>query len=249
MRELKLNSPTIDSREVAEMVEKNHADLLRDIRKYEEYLGKSNFALAEYFTESIYKDLQQKERICFLVTKKGCELIAHKLTGEKGVIFSARYIDKFHAMETELKNQYKIPRTYSEALRLAAEQCELIETQNQIIGELKPKADYVDRILNNPGLMTITQIAKDYGFTGPAMNATLHDLNVQFKQSEQWLLYKNYSGLGYTHSDTVQITRSNGMPDIKLNTKWTQKGRLFLYELLKMHNILPDIERLYPIAK
>lgn len=117
------------------------------------------------------------------------------------------------------------------------------QKQQQIIGELKPRADYTDRILKNKGLVTITQIAKDYGMSGQEMNNLLHELKVQYKQSGQWLLYKDHQGKGYTHSETIPIIRSNGMEDIKMNTKWTQKGRLFLYELLKENNVLPDIEK------
>ncbi len=114
--------------------------------------------------------------------------------------------------------------------------------QAQIIHELKPKADYTDRILQNRGLVTITQIAKDYGMSGEAMNALLHELGVQYKQSDQWLLYAKYQSKGYTHSHTIDIVRSDGSPDVKMNTKWTQKGRLFLYNLLRMHGTLPMIE-------
>lgn len=117
------------------------------------------------------------------------------------------------------------------------------EKKNQIIGELKPRADYTDTILQNKGLVTITQIAKDYGMSGQAMNGLLHGLKVQYKQSEQWLLYAEHHGKGYTHSETILIVKSNGHKDIKMNTKWTQKGRLFLYELLKENEILPLIER------
>lgn len=117
-----------------------------------------------------------------------------------------------------------------------------IAVNNQIISELKPKADYMDDILNNKGLVTITQIAKDYGMTGGEMNALLHDKGVQYKQSGQWLLYNKHAKQGYTHSETVPITHSDGRPDIKMNTKWTQKGRLFLYNLLKSDGIFPVIE-------
>lgn len=137
-----------------------------------------------------------------------------------------------------------VPKNFAEALRLAADQAEQIEKQSQLIGELKPKADYYDEILKNPGLMTITQIAKDYGMSGTAMNKKLHELKVQYKQSDQWLLYSKYHGMGYTHSETIDIKRSDGRADIKLNTKWTQKGRIFLYELLKDDGLLPKIERL-----
>lgn len=114
---------------------------------------------------------------------------------------------------------------------------------SQQIGELKPKADYTDKILKNKGLVTITQIAKDYGMSGQAMNELLHELGIQYKQSGQWLLYKEYHDKGYTHSETIDIVRSDGRPDIKMNTKWTQKGRLFLYELLKTIDVLPVIEQ------
>nr|DAH44054.1 MAG TPA: antirepressor protein [Caudoviricetes sp.] len=118
-----------------------------------------------------------------------------------------------------------------------------VNMKNQIIGELKPKADYYDEILNNPGLVTITQIAKDYGMSGKRMNEILHNLGIQYKQSDQWLLYSKYHGMGYTHSNTVDIVRSDGRPDVKMNTKWSQKGRIFLYETLKENGILPVIEQ------
>lgn len=119
-----------------------------------------------------------------------------------------------------------------------------VNMKNQIIGELKPKADYYDEILNNPGLVTITQIAKDYGMSGKKMNEVLHDLGIQYKQSDQWLLYSKYHGMGYTHSKTVDIVRSDGRSDVKMNTKWSQKGRIFLYETLKENGILPVIEQI-----
>ena len=116
------------------------------------------------------------------------------------------------------------------------------QMQKQIIGELQPKANYTDVILNNKGLVTITQIAKDYGKSGTEMNKLLHDLGIQYKQSNQWLLYTKYHDKGYTHSNTVDITRSDGTKDIRMNTKWTQKGRLFIYNLLREKNIYPLIE-------
>ena len=137
----------------------------------------------------------------------------------------------------KLLSELKKEREEKEQLKLTTTK------QQQIIGELKPRADYTDKILKNKGLVTITQIAKDYGMSGRAMNDLLHELKVQYKQSGQWLLYRNHQGKGYTHSQTVEITRRDGTPDIKMNTKWTQKGRLFLYELLKDYEIFPDIEK------
>lgn len=118
------------------------------------------------------------------------------------------------------------------------------KVQEQIIMELKPRADYTDRILHNKGLVTITQIAKDYGMSGQAMNALLNNLCIQYKSaSGQWLLYAKYQDKGYTHSKTIDIVRSDGRSDIVMETKWTQKGRLFLYEKLKTAGLLPMIER------
>ena len=118
-----------------------------------------------------------------------------------------------------------------------------IRVKDQIIGELKPKADYYDEILKNPVLVTITQIAKDYGMSGKKMNRILHELGIQYKQSEQWLLYSDYHCLGYTQSEVTDIIRSDGTPDVKLLTKWTMKGRLFLYNKLKEKGIIPVIEQ------
>lgn len=99
----------IDSREVAEMVGKNHKDLIRDIRRYCQYLekGKVDFnqrkiAPIDFFAEASYQDAKGEKRPCYLVTQKGCEFIAHKLTGEKGSVFTATYINRFHEMEDEL---------------------------------------------------------------------------------------------------------------------------------------------------
>lgn len=122
-----------------------------------------------------------------------------------------------------------------------------LETQvainNQIINEMKPKVNYVDEILKSPNLVTITQIAKDYGMSAIKMNELLHELKVQFKQSGQWLLYSKYQNCGYTRSETTTYTHTNGEKGVKLITKWTQKGRMFLYELLKVNSISPLMEK------
>lgn len=118
---------------------------------------------------------------------------------------------------------------------------ELENAQNkQIIGELKPKASYYDLILQNKSLMSITQIAKDYGMSGKALNKMLHELGIQFKQGNTWLLYQHYADQGYTQSRTYAIDSQRSA----IHTYWTQKGRLFLYDLLKnQRGLLPMIER------
>lgn len=113
----------------------------------------------------------------------------------------------------------------------------------QRINELTPKADYCDKVLADKSLVTITQIAKDYGMSGRALNTILHDLGVIYKQGKTWLLYAKYQKTGWTHSETIMVDKKDGTQKAVLNTKWTQKGRLGLYELLKTRGILPLIEQ------
>ena len=238
-----------DSRDVAEMIGKNHAHLLRDIKGYVEAIDPNpNLDSANFFVQSIYTDSQNQARTCYLLTRKGCDMVANKMTGEKGILFTAVYVTKFEEMEKSIA--HNVPKSLPEALRLAADLAERNEMlildskkKDQLIGELKPRADYTDKILKNKGLVTITQIAKDYGMSGQALNKLLHDLGVQYKLNGQWLLYREHQSKGYTHSETIDIVRSDGRPDVTMITKWTQKGRLFLYDLLKENCVLPVIEQ------
>lgn len=106
-----------------------------------------------------------------------------------------------------------------------------------------PDGEYLLRLQNSKSLVTITQIAKDYGMSGQAMNDLLHKLGVQYQMGGQWLLYSKYQSEGYTHGKPLLLPRSSGEDDVVMHTQWTQKGRLFLYEILKRNGILPMIER------
>ncbi|WP_296972587.1 phage antirepressor KilAC domain-containing protein [Tepidanaerobacter sp. EBM-38] len=134
----------------------------------------------------------------------------------------------------------KLLTEYKEA-KERAKQLELENAQHkQIIGELQPKASYYDLILQNKSLMPISKIAKDYGMSGRAMNKLLHELGVQYKMGNTWLLYQEYADMGYTQSKTHAIDAEKSV----MHTYWTQKGRLFLYDLLKnKKGLLPVIER------
>ena len=111
--------------------------------------------------------------------------------------------------------------------------------QRQQIAEMQPKASYYDLILQNKNTVPITQIAKDYGMSGRKFNELLHELGVQYKFRKTWLLYQQYAECGYTQSRTYAIDESRSV----MHTYWTQKGRLFLYDLLKNEGILPVIEQ------
>ena len=103
MNEIQIKNKTLTSMEVAEMVEKEHNKLLRDIRTYVEQLGEAKIGHTDFFLESSYKSAQNKDLPCFLITRKGCEFIANKLTGVKGTKFTASYINRFHEMEQVIK--------------------------------------------------------------------------------------------------------------------------------------------------
>ena len=117
-----------------------------------------------------------------------------------------------------------------------------ILTMANEIQDMTPKANYYDIILNNKSTVLTTQIALDYGLSAKAFNQKLYDLRVQHKVNDQWILYSPYITMGYMHSKPVEITKHDGQKMVKYNSEWTQKGRLFLYNLLKKHNILPLIE-------
>lgn len=227
---------------VAEQFDKNHKHILRDIDELRE--GVQNWT--DLFQESIYIHPQNKQEYrMFYMNRDGFSLLAMGFTGSKALKFKMDFINAFNKMEIELNSPEKI---MARALKIANETLDNLKLENKIqeqqIKELKPKADYVDSILKNPGLVTITQISKDYGMSGQEMNKILNDLGVQYKQSRQWLLYAKYQDKGYTHSETIPIKHSDGREDVTMNTKWTQKGRLFLYELLKDNSYLPSIEKL-----
>lgn len=242
MNELITKDIKMTSLDIAEITGKQHAHVMRDIRNEIKELGE-NVGLS-IFGESSYKNKQNKAQPCFTFGKGGAMQLALKYDAK------TRYRVIKRIEELEGQGKQKLPSTYKEALIHLVEQVEeneKLQTNNlmleQQVHELKPKADYTDRILQNKGLVTISQIAKDYGMSGEAMNKTLNELGIQYKLGEQWLLYAKYHDRGYTHSQTVDITRTDGTKDIKMNTKWTQKGRLFLYEQLKENDLLPMIER------
>ncbi len=118
-----------------------------------------------------------------------------------------------------------------------------VAVQTQQIAELQPKASYYDVVLNCKDLISTTEIAKDYRKSAVWLNAHLHERKVQFKQGGIWLLYAKYAEKGYTNTKTQTYNGNDGNPHTKVHTYWTQKGRLFIYDLLKSEGITPLIEQ------
>lgn len=118
-----------------------------------------------------------------------------------------------------------------------------VDMQSQQIAEMQPKVSYYDLVLSCPDALPITILAKDYGWTAQQMNKFLHKQGVQYKLQKTWLLYAKYQDKGYTHSETYPYADHNGNVHNSISTKWTQSGRLFIYELMKAAGNLPLVEQ------
>lgn len=199
--------------------------------------------MCEYgFTENIDFNMDKKVRL----QKEGNrnvnrEVVDHSLTIEmaKQLCMLARN-DKgreareyFIAVEREWNSPEKV---MSRALKIANnvinEQKMVIAQQEQQIAEFQPVRDYVDEILSSTSTLTTTQVAADYDLSARALNKILHEAKLQRNVNGQWILYKDEMGKGYTKSETFTFTRTDGRLDSKIQTKWTQKGRLRIHEIL-----------------
>lgn len=124
----------------------------------------------------------------------------------------------------------------------------LLESENAVqkqqLLEMKPKVSYYDVVINSPDLISITEIAKDYGWSAKHMNSVLNEKGIQYKQGDRiWILYQKYAEQGLTSTKTHAFLSGDGNTHTKVHTYWTQKGRLFIYDLLKKDGILPLIEK------
>lgn len=221
--------------------ELQHKDLLKVIRdEFEDEIDEGKISPISY------KDTMNREKPMFELTFNQARQV---------LVRESKFVRKhimFYIEELEKQISLGVPRNFKEALRLAYEQQEIIETlqleskiKDQQISELQPKASYYDFVLQCKGILAIGIIAKDYGKSAQWLNKLLHELGVQYNQSGVWLLYSKYADKGYTQTKTHSFIRTDGTPDTGVQTYWTQKGRLFIYELLKNNGYLPNIEKEY----
>lgn len=248
------------SLQIAEITGKPHNDVMKAIRKMEpawERVQEGKFSLMQEEVET--NNGGHKMRPYYSLNKEECLYIATKFNDEA----RAKLIKRWKELE-EQHQKPSVPQNYLEALeslvkaekekqQLALENKQKDETIITIskanvelgnkITEMPPKVSYYDRILQSNATMTITQIAQDYGMSTIAMNKELESMRIQHKERGQWILYAQFLKGGYVHSRAVDIIRKDGRHDVKYNTEWTTKGRLFLYEALKGKGILPLIEQ------
>lgn len=190
-----------------------------------------------------------QSRTMVIINESGlyCLVLSSKLPGAKKF---RRWVTSEVLPSIRKTGGYALPKDYPSALRaladaeekrlaLAAEN----EAQRQIIADFQPIKQYLDKILSSTGVMATTQIAADYDLSAKALNKILHDEGIQRNVSGQWILYQKYMGKGYTKSETIPIVHSDGTPGTKLFTKWTQKGRLLIHEILAERGIHAVMDR------
>lgn len=137
-----------------------------------------------------------------------------------------------------------VPQSFAQALRLAADLEEKNQLLEQQLAEYEPKISYLDMILSSTGTVATSQIAADYGMSAIALNKLLNELGVQYKVSGQWILYRKHMNQGYTKSHTSEIPKADGGVKVVMNSKWTQKGRVFIYNLLTAEGYYPQMDLL-----
>ena len=195
---------TIDSREVAEMVDMEHKNLLSKIRKYIEILDGSKLSSHQFFVPSTYVNNQNKEQPCYLLTKKGCEMVANKLTGEKGVIFTAKYVNRFEEME----KQIKIPKTDREILFLSVK---VQEETAQRVDVLEEKVSSLEKstTIDSSQQQILEKIAKATVIrTLGGFDSRAYQLMSRKIFSNIWRDYKKYFKLG-SYRDTLKTDYEN----------------------------------------
>lgn len=229
---------TMSSLEIAKLTGKPHNDVMKAIRAMEpgwEKVSQGKFSLSS-------RKVQQpnggvREYPCYELTKTECLYVATKFNDEA----RAKLVIRWEELEQKARAQMmQLPdfTNPAEAARAWAEQYEQktalaienkrLEDENIQLAlenqELKHDKNYLDLIMRSKALLTISQIAQDYGMSGKAMNKKLSEMGIQYSINGQWILYARYKDCGYVSSRSIDITRSDGRPDVVLHTEWTQAG-------------------------
>ena len=258
-----MTQPIENIRELKNQFSENKAQPIENIREV-------NFDFSKYFIPDEYKiEGQTRTYKQYLITEEGTMLLIMGFTGEKALSVKLKFISEFKRMKEYIRtleanpierilanstNQLETARAITQMLEIEAKKQEVLIAQNkqltttinfkdQQLAESEPKVQYCDIVLNCKDVVPITYIAKDYGKSSMWLNQFLKDKGIQYKSGDIWLLYQKYAELGLTKSKTTTFEDKNGNKHTKMHTYWTQKGRLFIYDLLKQGNIFPLIEQ------
>ena len=245
------------SLEIAEVTGKQHKHVMRDIRALlKQGLQQSNFGLM--FKISKLGHGAERKDPYYQLTPKGCLILASGYDA----LLREKIINRLEALEKNSKPQ--LPETYLDALKqlvaseeqkqqLAlenkrqAQELEVKDAQitelNTAVSEMQPKVSYVDTILQCKDTVQTSIIAQDYGKTAKAFNILLRNFGIQRKIGTTWVLYAKYISNGYVQSKTFRYRHKDRTEGARTYSEWTQRGRLFLYDTLKEHGILPLIEK------
>lgn len=226
----------VDSRDVALSVGKQHFNLIRDIKGYVEILGnagKLNFDVSDFFIESTYLSEQNKELPCYLLTKEGCNMVAHKITGKKGTLFTATYVLRFKEMEEALSQQPTqiIPFTRKELILMALEaeeKVERLEAENQV---MLPKAETYDQFMCGDNTQLIGDVAKTLGIGPRKLFTALQEKNILMSGNKQKhnMPYQLYIDHGYFVVINKPVSNKDGVVMFNtFQTRVTARGVEFL---------------------
>ena len=247
----------MSSLEIAKLTGKPHNDVMKAIRKMEpawEKVHEGKFSLM--YREVAIGNGAKRQDPYYELTKTECLYVATKFNDEARAKLVIRWeeLEQKHRANMIALPNFEDPaeaaiawaKEYREKKVLAIENKKLEEENIQLTvenQELKHDKNYLDLIMRSKALLTISQIAQDYGMSGKAMNKKLSELGIQYSVNGQWILYAKHKDRGYVSSRLIDITRADGRPDVVLHTEWTQSGRKFLYEELKKVGVLPMLER------
>lgn len=241
MTEVQTTEKVLTSLEVAEMVGRNHADVMRDIRKTINHLGVSKIADTPYFLETTYENEQNGQYYpMFLLTKKGCELYSTRMTGAKGTAFAVAYIERFNEMEQKEQQRalpsYQIDDDVERAMRWIQERQNFekvalaykktSDERNYLAQEV---ISHEERLGENKNLHTVSLIAGKFGLTANKLNTILVENKIQYKKGKTYHLYAGYKDKGLAEHVAVTISEDK----VIYNLKWTEKGFHFIVRLLR----------------
>lgn len=204
--------------------------------------------------DGLYEVLMQSRKPIAKQFKKGVKNILHDIRTKGGYIATQQNDTPEMIMaralkiadETIKRNEERLKEleqtTHKQAQEIELKDAQLIELDTAV-NNMKPKVSYADNILQCKETINVTQIAQDYGMSAKAFNILLRNLKIQHKVGQVWIVYGKYLAKGYVQSETFTYDKSNGTQGVRTFTKWSQRGRLFLYNTLKAHNIIPLIEQ------